>query len=398
MTDLPDYPDALRHALSGIEPFREVQSVTLKAAVGRVLRESIAADRDLPPFDRAQMDGYALRASEVGRIEAWPVVHTISAGMSAQLDVPPGACVAIATGAPLPEDVDTVIQHELSDRSNPVRFTINSIEPGRAVHPRGADARRGDLLIKAGTPLGPQHIGIAAAVGKTQLAVARRPRAIVLTSGDEVLPIDQPLRNYQIRNSNSPMVRELLRRIGAEPIEHAHVGDEREATIEVVGAALARCELLITVGGISAGERDYFPASFQAHGVESSLHGAAIQPGRPIFVGRAPNGTIIIGLPGNPVSVLACTCLFIWPIVRTLLGLEASLPWRTLELAEVVTPNPKRRAYRPAALLDDGRANVPPWAGSGDLVHTAATDGLIELPVQTEPVQPGTRVRFLPYP
>lgn len=398
MTDLPDYPEALRHALTGIEPFHEVQSVVLKLAAGRVLRESIAADRDLPPFDRAQMDGYALRASEVGRIEAWPVVHTISAGMSAQLDVPTGACVAIATGAPLPEDLDTVIQHELSDRGDPVRFTISSIEPGHAVHPRGADARRGDLLIETGTPLGPQHIGIAAAVGKTQLAVARRPRAIVLTSGDEVLPIDQPLRDYQIRNSNGPMVRELLRRIGAEPIEHAHVADDREATIEAVGAALARCELVITVGGISAGDRDYFPASFQVHGVESTLHGAAIQPGRPIFVGKAPNGAIIIGLPGNPVSVLACTCLFIWPIVRTLLGLEALLPWRTVELAEVVTPNPKRRAYRPAALLDDGRARVPPWAGSGDLVHTAATDGLIELPVQGEPVPPGARVRFLPYP
>ncbi len=398
MTDLPDYPEALRHALTGIEPFHEVQSVSLKAAGGRVLRESIAADRDLPPFDRAQMDGYALRAAEVGRIEAWPVVHTISAGMSAQLDVPTGTCVAIATGAPLPRDVDTVIQHELSDRGDPVRFTINSIEPGHAVHPRGADAKRGELLLKAGTPLGPQHIGIAAAVGRTQLAVARRPRAIVLTSGDEVLPIDQPLRDYQIRNSNGPMVRELLTRIGAEPIEHAHVADEREATIEAVGAALARCELLITVGGISAGDRDYFPASFQAHGVESSLHGAAIQPGRPIFVGSAPNGAIIIGLPGNPVSVLACTCLFIWPIVRTLLGLEVSLPWRTLELAEVVTPNPKRRAYRPAVLLDNGRAKVPTWAGSGDLVHTADTDGLIELPVQLEPVRPGTHVRFLPYP
>ncbi|MEE8153992.1 MAG: molybdopterin molybdotransferase MoeA [Phycisphaerales bacterium] len=398
MTDLPDYREALRQALTGIEPFHEVQSVALNTAAGRVLRESIAADRDLPPFDRAQMDGYALRAAEVGRIEAWPVVHTISAGMSAQLDVPTGACVAIATGAPLPGDVDTVIQHELSDRSDPVRFTIDSIEPGHAVHRRGADAKRGDVLVDEDTLLGSQQIGIAAIVGKSQLAVARRPRAIVLTSGDEVLPIDQPLRNYQIRNSNGPMVRELLRRIGADPTEHRHILDDREATIGSVGDALERCELLITVGGISAGERDYFPASFKAYGVESSLHGAAIQPGRPIFVGRPPNGAIIIGLPGNPVSVLACTCLFIWPIVRTLLGLEPSLPWRTLELAEVVTPNPNRRAYRPAALLDNDRAKVPPWAGSGDLVHTAGTDGLIELPVQPEPVPPGTRVRFLPYP
>ncbi len=398
MTDLPDYPEALRQALMGIDPLNEVQSVALNAAAGRVLRESIAADRDLPPFDRAQMDGYALRASEVGRIEAWPVVHTISAGMSADVEVPTGACVAIATGAPLPEDVDTVIQHELSDRGDPVRFTINSIEPGRAVHPRGADARRGDLLIKAGTLLGPQHIGIAAIVGKSQLAVARRPRAIVLTSGDEVLPIDQPLRNYQIHNSNGPMVRELLSRIGADPIEHAHVTDDREATIEALGAALARCELLITVGGISAGDRDYFPVAFEQHCITASLQRAAIQPGRPIFVGRAPSGAIVVGLPGNPVSVLSCTCLFVWPIVRTLLGLDASLQWQVVQLAEPVKANANRRTFRPAILLGDDLVKVPKWAGSGDLTHTAATHGLIELPVQGEPVEAGVRLRFLRYP
>lgn len=398
MTDLPDYSIALSLALGGIEPISEVQPVKLKSAAGRVLSEPIVADRDLPPFNRAQMDGYALRASEVGRVETWPVAHTISAGVSAQVDVPPGACVAIATGAPLPRDVDTIIQHELSDRNDPVRFTIDSIEPGHAVHPRGVDAKRGDVLIEEGTLLGPQHIGIAAIVGKSQLLVTHQPRAIVLTSGDEVLPIEEPLTDYQIRNSNGPMVSELLQRIGADPIEHRHVLDDREATIESVGDALERCDLLITVGGISAGDRDYFPVAFEQHGIRTSLERAAIQPGKPIFVGRAPSGAVVVGLPGNPVSVLSCTCLFVWPIVRTLLGLDPSLPWRTLELAEPINANATRRAFRPAVLLDDGRVKVPSWAGSGDLAHTGATHGLVELPVQSEPVETGAKLRFLAYP
>ena len=398
MTDLPDYSEALSLALRGIEPISEDQPVKLKSAAGRVLSEPIVADRDLPPFDRAQMDGYALRASEVGQVETWPVAHTISAGISAKVAVPPGKCVAIATGAPLPTDVDTVIQHEMSDRNDPVRFTIDSIEPGHAVHRRGVDAKQGDVLVEEHTLLGPQHIGIAAIVGKSQLLVTRQPRTIVLTSGDEVLPIEQPLTDYQIRNSNGPMVSELLRRIGADAIEHRHVLDDRDATIESVGDALGRCDLLITVGGISAGDRDYFPVAFEQHRISASLQRAAIQPGRPIFVGRAPNGAIVVGLPGNPVSVLSCTCLFVWPIVRILLGLGASLPWQVVQLAEPINANANRRAFRPTVLLDDGRVKVPSWAGSGDLAHTATTHGLIELPVQGEPVEAGTELRFLAYP
>ncbi|MCH8345113.1 MAG: molybdopterin molybdotransferase MoeA [Planctomycetes bacterium] len=398
MTALPDYAEALGQALRGIEPLGQTTHVELSAAGGRVLGEPIIADRDLPPFDRAQMDGYALRAEEVGRVEAFAVQATIHAGQPADVSVPSGHCVAIATGAPLPDDVDTVIPHEQSDRGDPVRFTIDSIQRGQAVHARGADARRGDTLIAPGTVLRAQHLGIAAAIGQTHLVVACSPATTVLTSGDEVRPAGEPVANHQIRNTNAPMVCELLRRIGAEPIKHQHVADNAEATAEAVAAALEQSDLVITVGGISAGERDYFPQEFRAHEVVISLHSAAIQPGRPILVGRHRHGVVVVGLPGNPVSVLACMCLFCWPIVRVMLGLDATLPWRDVELAEEVKPNPRRRAFRPAVLVDDTRARVPEWAGSGDLAHTATTDGLLEFPVQAEPVQAGARLRFLPWP
>jgi molybdopterin molybdotransferase len=398
MPRLPDYVEALSCALARIEPLGESESVSVDDAAGRALCEPITADRDLPPFNRATMDGYALRASEVGVIDAWPIVADIPAGGSAEVTVPPGHGVRIATGAPLPADVDAVIEHELSDRSDPVRFQIDSIETGRSVHRRGADARRGETLIEAGKVLRAHHLGIAAAVGATDLTVAKRPRVILLTSGDEVVPIDAEVAPHQIRNSNGPQILELLRRVGAEPIEQRHVRDVRDDTMNAVGHALGRCDLLVTIGGISAGERDHFPDAFAAHGVTRLVEGAAIQPGKPILVGRVESGGVIVGLPGNPVSALVCTCLFVDPIVRAMLGLDPELPWRDVVLAEAVRPNPRRRAFRPAMVDAANRVTVPVWAGSGDLTHTARTDGVVELPIQAEEVRAGTHLRFLPWP
>ncbi len=398
MSALPDYAEALERALRGIEPLKGTEAVPVSGADGRVLRKAVVADRDLPPFDRAQLDGYAVRGAEVDCVKVFPVHARIAAGDPADVSVPPGQCVAIATGAPVPAGLDTVIPHEQSDRGSPVRFTINAIEIGNAVHRRGADARRGDTLIPPGTVLGSHHLGISAAAGYETLVVAAAPRVTILTSGDEVVAAGAAVAAHEIRNSNAPMAMSLLRRLGARPVGHAHLPDEPVATLAAVREALKASDLLVTVGGISAGERDCFASAFEKNGVKIALQGAAIQPGRPIVVGRAASGCTVLGLPGNPVSVLACACLFGWPIVRRLLGLDASLPWREVELAEPVKPNPKRRAFRPAILLDDGRARVPEWAGSGDLAHTSPTAGLLELPVQTESVAPGALLRFLPWP
>lgn len=402
MTGLPDYDTALRLALTGIDAITGTEMVGPADSAGRVLAAPIVADRDLPSFNRAQLDGYALRADDLGRVERFPVVASIAAGSPADVTVETGRCVKIATGAPVPDDVDTVIGHELSDRGDPVRFTIRCIDPGHAVHPRGADAVGGDTLVATGTILSAHHLGIAAAVGTDRVEVVRRPRVVLLTSGDEVVAAGSPVATHQVRNSNGPMITTLIRRIGGEPIEHGHVADDPQETTEAVAAALDRADLLITVGGISAGERDYFPAGLAANGVTLSVHGAAIQPGRPVMVGRTAGGTVTLGLPGNPVSALACTCLFGWPIIRRLLGIDAALPWRWVELAEGVRPNARRRAFRPANLVEalsrGERVRVPAWAGSGDLAHTAPTDGLLELPAQPEPVVTGTKLRFLPWP
>lgn len=399
MTQLPDYARALELALRSVQPLNRSEPVELGQAGRRILATPAVADRDLPPFDRAQMDGYAIRSSDFVPGRAWEVMASIPAGHPADVRVPPGACVAIATGAPLPSGLDTVIPHEWSDRGEKtVRFTAQSIERGHAVHPRGADAKKGQEVISKGTIVAAHHMGIAASVGAAQTRVAARPRAIVLSSGDEIVPVSSAVLAQQIRNSNAPMARELLERFGAEVIRTAHLPDERGATVDAVGDAVEESDLLVTIGGISAGERDHFPAAFEAAGVELTLRGASIQPGRPVMVGRAVQGTAVIGLPGNPVSVLACSCLFAWPMVRVLLGLDGHLPWMTARLGEAVKPNSSRRAFRPAVLRDDGCVIVPTWAGSGDLAHTAPTHGLVELPVQREPVPADTPLRFLPWP
>jgi molybdopterin molybdotransferase len=162
--------------------------------------------------------------------------------------------------------------------------------------------------------------------------------------------------------------------------------------------AMTAADLIITIGGVSAGERDYFPDAFAANRIEMHLQGAAIQPGRPIAIGRASAGQVVIALPGNPVSALACACLFVWPIIRAMMGVPVEVPWQTVQLANSVKPNDRRRAFRPAIMQCDRSVIVPDWAGSGDLAHTATTHGLLELPVQSDVVQPGTTLRFLPWP
>jgi molybdopterin molybdotransferase len=208
------------------------------------------------------------------------------------------------------------------------------------------------------------------------------------------------LRSYQIRNSNAVMLTALLERMGAEPGTVVHVPDDPDASHAALRDALQHHDLVITVGGVSAGDRDHFPRVMDQLGIIRTANGASIQPGKPIIVGYGTNTahTIVVGLPGNPVSALACACLFIWPILRSLVQTNDPLPWRSVTLAEEVKPNAHRQVFRPAIVQPDGSAVVPSWAGSGDLTHTAPTHGLIELPRQSSHVCSGSVLRFLPWP
>lgn len=401
MNPLPDYTQALRLALDGVESLGRREHVLLDEALGRVLAADVVADRDYPPFDRSTMDGYAVRAREIGDRESFPVAGVIAAGQSDACSAAEGTVIRIATGAPVPSCFDAVIPHEKSDRSDPVRFTVSTIAVGANIHARGSDAGAGTVVVKQGTRFGAQDLGILATVGCTQPLVITRPRVVILTSGDEVRdPAEQQLQAHQIRNAGHAMLGGAISAMGGEVIDRQHIVDDPAATRGAVQRAIDAADVVVTVGGISAGERDFFADAFESCGVEFRLRGAAIKPGKPITIGSivGERAVQIVALPGNPVSVLATAHLFLWPILRRLSGLGSDLAWRSVRLDEPMESGGRRQVFRPCQLsTDQVSVKTPDWAGSGDLIHTAGLDGLVELPISSTNSPSAQTRRFLPW-
>jgi molybdopterin molybdotransferase len=402
---LPTYEQALARVLSDVCVL-ESENVPLGGALGRVLGEDIVADRDQPPFNRSAMDGYAVHSAEVRAGADYQIVTTISAGAMPEpcADLTKGVA-RIATGASVPDAYDAVIPIEQAEEtSGQVKFSLESVEQGKSIHPRGRDAMAGQVVIGRGTLLGPQHVGVAAAVGAVDISVVRRPMVSLITTGDEVRAPATPtekLQPQQIRNSNGPMVEALLRVLGAELMDHVHVPDDPDATMSAAREALDKSDIVVTVGGVSVGRRDFLPGTWEELGLDTVVRGVAIQPGKPVFVAqtRKTPGKLVIGLPGNPVSVLATAHLFLWPVIRVVSGLSSVLPWRRVHLSHPVAPKPRREVFRSARLIGETRDEVElvAWHGSGDLAHTTQAEGLVRLKTGTQPLQAGDAVPFLPF-
>lgn len=397
---LPNYNEAIERAKVGVKRLSRTELVPLSNCLDRVLATPVNADRDLPPFNRSALDGYAVKASAFSNDRTWPVVATIAAGSQQSPTVESDCCVAIATGAPLPAGLDAVIPHERSDRGdrqgNPVTFSVRSIEAGQGVHKQGADAHTGDTIITPYSTMSAHHIGLAATVGSNQLEVMSHPRATVITTGDELVATGTNPAAHQIRNSNGPQTSALLHQMGAQVLAHEHYLDDFDVVHAGLAQATSNCDLVVTVGGISAGDRDHVPGVLEKLGMKTLVKGCAMQPGRPVLIGLCDQA-LVVGLPGNPVSALVCSTLFIWPLIRRMLGLDTQLPWRKVRLNAPVQPNAKRQAFRPAQVTGD-TAHVPQWAGSGDLSHTSKTNGVVALPMQGEPLTNGSEVPFVPWP
>lgn len=407
-------------AAAGRHP--RVERVALDEAHGRVLVHPVRADRDQPPVDRARMDGYALRAVDARPGAVLPVHGTCPAGVPAPPAPPPGGCIRIATGAALPTAIDCVIPHERTDRGDPV--TLQAGVPSgagarwHAVHRAGSDARRGDIVLAAGVTMGPVELAAAAAVGATTLDVAARPRVTLLSSGDEIVPPDASPRLHEIRETNRRMLASIAGGAGAHVTAQSHVHDDLDAARSSVQAALADTDVLVTIGGISAGDRDHFPAAFVAAEIRTIGRRIAIRPGGPTMLGITADGIPVIAAPGNPVSALMAATLFLVPVIQALCGAAPRVPWRTCVLAAPDDGDPAsddaaqparvmpgadgadgpavRRAVRPARFDAGGRLHLVPWNHSGDLLHLVGTDGAVEVPAARW--REGDPVRFLPWP
>jgi molybdopterin molybdotransferase len=386
-------------------PASEPELTNLLDAMGLALAEDLRADRDFPPFARATRDGYALRAADVHSI---PVqlrnVGSIKAGASLEdsgVYVGLGQCVEIMTGAPVPRGADTVVMIEYTG-SVADQVTVNRpLKPGENVVSAGAEARRGDIMVRRGTRVHHAVVAIAAAVGRPELAVHRRPRVAILATGDELVDINLPPGPNEIRNSNSYSLAAQVNKGGGEAILLPAARDEADELALLLGRGL-NADLLLLTGGVSMGKYDLVEEVLASLGAEFFFTGVAIQPGKPVVFGQVKlDGKTrpFFGLPGNPVSTMVTFQLFVRPVLDALGGsLPEPLPFAQAKLKEPFTSKIGLTRFLPARL--DGRHEDPEvellrWQGSGDLMAASGANCYIVVPPDREIFEKGRQVSVL---
>jgi molybdopterin molybdotransferase len=328
----------------------EAESAPLAAAAGRTLATDVVADHDLPPFGNSAMDGYAVHSEDLlGATPEFPISlpaeAAIPAGRGDPGPLPPGRCARIMTGAPLPTGADAVAPLEATARTpeGQVLF-MTPITAGSNRRPRGSDLAKGARVLTAGTLLGPAELSLLAALGWAQALVTRRPRVLVISTGDELVPIDAIPGPGQIHDSSLVALPAQLAAAGAEVMGTAHAPDDPEALRQRFAAAVG-VDLLITSGGVSVGDRDYVRSVFEQLG-EVVFHGVAIKPGKPLLFGRLRDGgSLFFGLPGNPVASMVTLDVFVRPAIEAFLGRGGRRLTLAGRWAAAVASDPKRCEY-----------------------------------------------------
>ena len=337
------------------------ERVALTGALGRVLAADVAAPYDNPPHDNSAMDGFAVRFADVAAATeespaTLPVIEDIPAGRVPEKRLEPGQASRIMTGAPIPDGCDTVIRVEdTRDHGDRVDVLVPEDEEGANIRRRGEDMREGEPLIRAGAELGPGEVGVLAAVQQSFVPVGRRPTVAILSSGDELVEIDQVRGPGQIVNSNTPALGAVARACGAEPVLLPTVADDEAAIRASVETALA-CDFVVSSGGVSVGEYDYVKKVLDDLGAEEVLWRVAMKPGKPLFFCLL-RGKPYFGLPGNPVSSLISFLQFVGPAVRKAAGHPPErwpLPESAALMEHDVANDGDRRNFLRARLRLDG--------------------------------------------
>lgn len=378
----------------------------LAEALGLVLAEDVSADLDLPPFDKALMDGYAVRSADLADGNRRLLVgEEITAGRTPTRPLASGEAAAIMTGAPLPAGADAVVMVERTRRAGDhVVIEGPDVAPRQNWLPRGREMRSGEVVLTRGTPLTPPRLGLLASVGRTSVQVIPRPKVAVVSTGDELVEPGQVPGRGQIRNSNATMLRALAVSSGCDAEILPTAPDEPDALHAILGRGLT-ADVMLVSGGVSAGNRDLVPAALERLGVSNVFHKIRLKPGKPLWFGVGPAradgnpGTLVFGLPGNPVSGVVGFILF----VRSTLGLLAGQGNRadrsfSARLAAPFTHQGDRPTYYPARVVEGDTPAVCPldWAGSADLRTVASADGFAVFPAGDRRYEAGEIVQFLP--
>ncbi len=377
--------------LAEAAPIREAQRVPLAQADGRVLAEDLISGLDLPPWPNSAMDGYALCLAD-WQGEPLPVSQRIFAGQAPE-PLQPGTCARIFTGAPVPAGADCVEMQEnvevLADGR--VRF-IEALVAEQNIRPQGQETTVGEVVLTAGTRLGPIEQGLAASLGCAELNVVRRVRVAVLSTGDELIEPGQPLGPGQIYNSNRVLLCSWLTRQGCEVLDAGILPDDLEATRQRL-TQLGDVDLILSTGGVSVGEADFLGIALREAG-ELELWKLAIKPGKPLTFGHF-RGVPVIGLPGNPASTLVTFALLARPYLLRRQGVQEVRPLQFKVPAGFVWPKPGNRREYLRGRLENGRAIIYRNQSSGVLRSAAWAEGLVEVLEESTLVE-GDWVNFIP--
>jgi molybdenum cofactor synthesis domain-containing protein len=383
--------------LGAVRPIERTEPVPLDAAGGRVLAAPLTASQDVPPFPRAIVDGYAVRAQETFaagqfRPAAFQLAEVVHAGEEARAALVPGRCVQVATGAPVPEGADAVVMFEDTEAEGDRVQVFKPAHPGQNIAPRGQDIAAGASILAAGTLLTPSKVGVLAALGVREVAVYARPRVAVVPSGNEVVAVGEPLAPGRIYDVNSHTLAALVREHGGHPTLFPIMKDTVQSVLDTLRDARGS-DLVVLSGGSSVGDRDVMVEALTRLG-EVKFHGIAVRPGKPTLC-AVVEGTPVLGMPGNPTSCLTNGYGLLVPALRVLARLpRVDRPPLTLPLARRVTSPLGRHEYLPVKVAE-GHA-VPVFKGSGAITSMADAEGYIEIPWNVEFLERGhpVDVRF----
>ena len=376
---------------------RATAVVSVWVALGLVLAQEVRTDREYPPFDRSTRDGYALRSKEAGPGAQLKCVGEIKAGDTVREALAAGTCLQIMTGAAVPAGADAVVMIEHTTREGDLVRFERAVEPGQNIVPRGSEAAAAQSILTPGMRLGYAELALAAQVGGVRLECAQRPRVAILSTGDEVVLIDESPGEFQIRNSNSVSLAAQVRIAGGQPVVLGNAADRIEDLGEKIERGLKE-DALVLSGGVSMGKYDLVESVLKAMGAEFFFDAVAIRPGRPAVFGMC-QGKPVFGLPGNPVSTMVTFELFVAPAIDLLSGAEArALPLVEARLAEALREKPGLTHFLPARV--EWREQAPEvkalrWQGSGDIAALSRANCFLVVPAYREKIDIGESVSVL---
>jgi molybdopterin molybdotransferase len=389
MAPLLTIDEARAKVLGALSPLG-AEDVAVGEALGRVLAEDVTAAHDIPSFPNSAMDGFALRAGPPGRVLR--IVGESRAGAPAAVAVGEQEAVRISTGAAVPQGADAVLPIEDAEVDGDAVRAVAGVAAGDHLRRPGEDLRAGDTVLRAGTRLGPAELGVAVEAGRATLRCAAVPRVAVLATGDELVAPGEPLAPGQLHNSNAITLAAQARRAGARVVRTAAVRDDQQATREAIADALEAADVLLLTGGVSVGPHDHVKPALTALGVEEVFWRVALRPGKPVWFGTRA-GTVVFGLPGNPVSAMVTFALFARPALAALQGAPAA-PARGRAVLAAPVPRQRTREEAVRVRLAGDRATPTGPQGSHQLFSMVGADALAIVPRGEGELPAGTEVEI----